>query len=523
MDELKDLLKIAFSKRVDKIELIYNGEAHGNSTMRKLADGIRRGIFASEEEAANKISGTDKNGPAYKMLKKRLKERLYNTLLFMQPLESKSDKYHLLVYECYKQMVVAKMLTSLGFNKSASRIMVRLITKAEPIELFEVVQQCAIALQRKSILEKSYVRFEEFNRIFESANKKLVAEARAEQMNYDVIVSFNNNLAHLPEFRLKLETYKKRIDRLQKRFPTFLINYYYYYISIVYNQLHRNYDVAVKLSAEFENFIINSGIFYNTQRHGNILTIRLDACLLAKNYTEGREAAEKAFGFYSKENINWFALQEMFFLLCLNTNNLKDAANSYVEVTSNPRYSQLEEHRRQLWKVYGAYLWFMLLYHGEQKNYPEIVKQYADFKFSYLINNISHYSKDKKGIWGAVLILQILFFLQAREFVEISTRIDAVRVYVYRYLNKKEAFRANIFVKMLLLMEKYNFDQKKLDTVASKHLIKLKEGEILYTPTQTQVEIVPYEDLWTIIINMLKDTATNHNSGMFINKAISSM
>src|SRR5436190_961727 len=150
MEELKDLVSVAFSKRIGKIEIINSESVDKKSAYFRLADGILKGKFKSDNDAANELVGKSDESSAYKMLKKRLKERLYNTLLFLQPLDANPNSYNFQVYECYKLMVLAKLLMLLGFNKTASKIMTKLMTKAKHIELFEVIQQCAIALQRKS-------------------------------------------------------------------------------------------------------------------------------------------------------------------------------------------------------------------------------------------------------------------------------------------------------------------------------------------------------------------------------------
>lgn len=509
MDELKDLVRIAFSKRIRKIEIINSQDVDKESQYFRYADGILKGNFLTDADAANAILGEGASTSAYKMLKKRLRDRLYNTILFIQPLDENSDSYLHRVFECYKLMMVAKILLTVTINKTGFKIMAKVMTKAKPLELFDIIQQCAIALRRQSLLEGDFVRFEEFSAVFKDANKKMVAEARAEQMNYDILVNFTNSLSSQTEIQAKLEKYKIKIEKLKDKYPTYQVNYYYYYILIVYHQLNRNYNDSVKYSIEFEEYIKNAGIFYTPIRHANSLIVQLDACLLAKNYTQGSECAKKATEFFPKGHPNWFKLQEMFFLLCLNTAKLDEAARVYIETTNHEIFKDISEQQQEVWRVYGGYLWFLLGYKGKQAEYPAVFGYKRTFRVASLLNSIPHFVKDKKGILVAVLILQILIFLQRDEFKQITERMDALRIYLYRYIDKEEAYRSHYFLRMLLVMEKYDFDAVKSKQIAAKFLWKLMEGNVKYTPTQSQMEIIPYEDLWNIIIEILSNAKKN--------------
>ena len=504
MQELKDLINIAFSDRIKKIELLNGEDINRKSLPFRLADGIHKGKFATDEEAAKSLLDKNASDSAYKMLKKRLKDKLYTTLLFMQSKNPEPNSYHHQAYECYKQMAVAKMLVSIGIDKTAERMLNKIIQKSKPIELYELIEQAAIILRRFTMQGGDYVRFKEFGEIFKDANKKIAAEAKAEELHFDIVMNFSHSLVPEAEIIEKLEKYKSKMNKLKDKHSTFNVNYYYFQFTIAYYQLMKQYDKSLETSIELEDFIINSGVFYNTVRHANVLLVKLDASLLAKNYNVGHESATKALQFYRKGSFNWYKTQEYHFLLCLNTANLESAVSAFREVNSDSGFAQLHENQKELWKVYGGYLWFLLLYSNKNAQYSDLLGEGHSFRMSSLINDIPHYSKDTKGIKVAVLILQLLFFLQQKEFIEITKRIEALRVYLYRYLSVEEAYRSHYFIKMLMLIERYNFDPEKSHKMAARFLWKLLEANLQYTPTQTQIEIVPYEDLWNIVLNILR-------------------
>ena len=503
MDELKDLINIAFSDRIKKIELLNGEDINRKSLPYRLADGIHKGKFGSDAEAAKALLDKTPSDSAYKMLKKRLKDKLYTTLLFMQSKNSDPNSYHHQAYECYKLLAVAKMLMSIGINKSGARILNKVIQRSQPIELYELIEQAAILLRRETIQGGDYVRFQEYNALFKEANKKVAAEAKAEQMHYDIVLNFSHSLVPEKELIEKLNKYKSKFEKLKAKYNTFNVSYYYFQFNVVYYQLMKEYGKSLEVSIQFEKFIVDSGVFYNSVRQSNALMVILDASLLAKNYQAGRDSAQKALEFQHKGSFNWYKTQEYYFLLCLNTANLESAVISFKEVNEDPGFAKLHDNQKELWRVYGGYLWFLLLYSNKASLYPDLFGKGHSFRMSSLINDIPHYSKDTKGIKVAVLILQLLFFLLEEEFVEITSRMEALRLYLYRYLSVEEAYRSHYFIKMLMVMDRYNFDPEKSHKMAARYLWKLLEANLQYTPTQTQIEIVPYEDLWTIILKIL--------------------
>ncbi|MGZ5304496.1 MAG: hypothetical protein ACXWDO_10320, partial [Bacteroidia bacterium] len=183
--------------------------------------------------------------------------------------------------------------------------------------------------------------------------------------------------------------------------------------------------------------------------------------------------------------------------------DLLKATDLYIEVVTHSRFEYTRPQQQELWKIFGGYLWFTATSEQNDVCINKLTSRKQLFRFSKLLNEIPHFAQDKKGMNVAVLILQILLLLQKKEYVAIISRTEALKSYIYRNLDK-DAHRSHVFIKMLLAMEKSQFEANKTTQKTKSLLEKLKQVDLSYTATQARMEIIPYEQLWQSALNLLK-------------------
>ena len=126
------------------------------------------------------------------------------------------------------------------------------------------------------------------------------------------------------------------------------------------------------------------------------------------------------------------------------------------------------------------------------------------FRIFKLMNDLPVHSKDKSGINIAILVLQILFFTDAKKYDEIEERVDALKQYSYRYLKKQKSIRSSSYIKMLIQMTKANFNSIRTERYTTELLKKLESVPLELSEQPLEVEIVPYEHLWEITLDLLE-------------------
>jgi hypothetical protein len=120
------------------------------------------------------------------------------------------------------------------------------------------------------------------------------------------------------------------------------------------------------------------------------------------------------------------------------------------------------------------------------------------------INDITLFSKDKRGMNISVLIIQILYAIADRDYKKSLDRIDGIGKYCARYLKDADTFRSNCFIKMLLQIPLANFHKEAVARKVEKHLKALKSLEAGTASQSHEIEIVPYEALWEMAVESLQ-------------------
>ena len=129
------------------------------------------------------------------------------------------------------------------------------------------------------------------------------------------------------------------------------------------------------------------------------------------------------------------------------------------------------------------------------------------------LNSITAYSKDKKGLNIAVRIIYALFLLKMRKRAKYSDEMEALQRYNYRYLRDPITHRPYYFIKMLGVIPSAYFNPVATRRKAEKHLKKLKELPYEKSYVPFEVEIIPYEDLWEVVLEILGQKKSRHRNG----------
>ncbi|MEM9991763.1 MAG: hypothetical protein AAF738_08365, partial [Bacteroidota bacterium] len=75
-------------------------------------------------------------------------------------------------------------------------------------------------------------------------------------------------------------------------------------------------------------------------------------------------------------------------------------------------------------------------------------------------------------------------------------RIEAIEKYCSRYLRKDDTFRSNCFIKMLLQIPISGFHKAGVIRRSEKYLTRLNSMPIDVANQASEIEIIPYEELW---------------------------
>jgi hypothetical protein len=460
----------------------------------KLFKGISDGTFSTDEDAAAELYHTNPNDKKYLMLKSRLKERLINTLFFLNYRKMQDSPYQNAVYQCNRNYFCAKILLTHGARTSAVAMAKNTLSTALKFDLNEIVLLCARMLRHHYAmmgLKNEYVSYDD---LVKKSLTLVKAENRAEFMYESLLSQVARSKAYKPELAAMAKEYFNQCKELAKYQHSFHLHLLHYRTGLLYYQVIRNYRLTLNLCNRLQAFLKKHYRFQLASREGEIALLKMVCCLYLHDFKNGKINAEEALKFYNQGSNNWFVVQENYFLLAMHDSKYKQATEIYERVTSHQRFQYLSAEKMEEWKIFEAYLNYVS---------PSAVAG-KEFKILKFINEVPIYSKDKEGLFPAILIAQILYVLDRGDEDRVEKNVESLRIFSSRYLSGKKAPRTTNFIKMLRQLVTHNFRAERVRTNAAPYLKKLKAAPFSHQAESDATEIIPYENIWNIILTRLQ-------------------
>ncbi len=195
---------------------------------------------------------------------------------------------------------------------------------------------------------------------------------------------------------------------------------------------------------------------------------------------------------------NWAIVCQYKVIYYLHTGELQTAFDIYREAVEH--YDIMFENLKEQWRITEAYIYFLI--EAGKVVAPE---SYArKFRLNKFLNQVPVFEKDKRGNNIPILIVQVLFLLLRKKYGQIADRVEALDQYCYRHLRRDETFRSNCFIKMLIETYKANFHPVATRRKAVRYTKALNNNSIETSGQPGEIELIPYERLWGMIIKIIK-------------------
>ena len=270
--------------------------------------------------------------------------------------------------------------------------------------------------------------------------------------------------------------------------------YFFYLLTSQYEKLFDVSDEALTFyNVHFPNVILQ--IFMAQLR-------RAVASIYLENYEDARSDFEQLTSFNaSPGTLHWNSWQSNAFILEMLTKNYQQAAEILLRVSVEPSIIRLDDIWLQQWRIRSAYIHFLVkielidLARSGRKRVP-------NFRLGKFLNEVPHYSKDKRGLNISILVAQFIILLANKKYGQLIDRSEALSKYSYRHLKNNQNLRSNCFIRMLLALVKADFNPIRATRYAQKYIDKLGSTQMNLNEYSTDIEIIPYEDLWQIILDI---------------------
>ena len=499
-DALKDLIQIISRHKAKQIELL-GGAGKPSNMMDELYDGISKGKFVDDAQAAAHFYGVpDPKDASYRKLKLRLVRQLVNTSFFIDTNQPMYTDRARAVSNCYKDFAAAYLLLVRNDAKKAGiYLLEQSLEQAIKYEFVELAADISRILRvhyaraiGDPVTHEQYVtlhrKYEEMRRL-----EILAFDYYEHLVTYYVVRRSPNEEVH----RMATLYYEELLPMADK-VNTSSFYYFTFQIGVIQCFSVNDCEGVLSICTRALDILEHRK---NTNK-GALFSIALQKILALTQMRQFDDACEKTVAFclerVTEGDYNWFKLMEAHFHYCLHARRYEDALSIYTTAVQQPRYELLGGNTRDDWHLYGGYLHLLAMFGKCAAQKVEAAA--GQFRYAKFINTFSILDKDKEGMNIPLLLLPVVYNIAKGTFLDSGISIEGLDKYRQRYMENDMNRRSAIFVKMLIALIKRNYEQSNADRKIQKELAELKTKPLELSRQTFAVEVVPYEDLWEMLI-----------------------
>jgi len=502
MKNLIEISKIVTKKKVKKIEIFDDHSLkHKNSKFNEFYEALMAGKFKNDRDAASFLYSCSPTDDKYRQLKSRFRKRLLNTLFFLDVNLPSTSSYDRAYFSCNKDWTLVRILMSNEAPHTASSLARQILTTALKFKFADVIVNCSRILRKYCTMtgnEKDYELYDQYSKQYQNV---LDAEIRSEELYQRVIMNYHKPPSKNFNLEEKIDVYCDALVGLSEMYDSPIVIYNMYLVWAYRYEMLNDYNAMLEVCKKAEKYIEENPRYYKEDMLATFQMKKMSAFLHVQDYKNGKVNAEKCLQSFPEGSDTWFDFMEYYLLLAFHTENYINALAIYKRAEGHTKFRRLMGVQKEKWMIYDIYLNYIIEAQGDKNPILKMQKR-KKFRLSRFLNDSVLYPKDQRVFTVLLVIAQLLFLLEKKSYSAATERIDRLKGYANRQLKKEEFFRAIQFIRLLQQLAKAEFQVKNLSNI-QKYFERLEEQPFKYRGIVSEMEVIPYERLWEMILDRL--------------------
>ena len=504
MIELKSIINLLSKQKLKQIEIITEEDSLSDKS-KQLYVGIKNGKYLTDEDASLDIYNEDPKNETYRKLKYRLQERLLNTLFFIDIQQYAKSNYEKALNRAYKNWSLNRILIEKGLRKVGVNLIENSLKACLKYDVIDLTVQITNSLKiNYGLFNYNAYKFEKYSKLYKESLNKYLLENEATHF-YTILahyvissksIMYDDKIKAI-EYEL-IELYNKAKDVDIYFLQYYMLNALYFLNMIKKDNivLDQICDNAIDYFSKKIGFP-NQGIFSFYQKKA-ITQLSLG------NFESAIKYFNTCLDYKPTEGgITWQYLHNYIFHTQIIKKNYDEALKVIVKILGNKNFHKINETFKQPWYLKEAFIHFLIKIEKIDLDTAEI-KGLRQFRLSRFVNEVSEFSKDKRGLNITINIIQMLFLIIDNEYDKVLDKLAALKQYNFRYLKRPEYIRSSTFIKMLLKIPDENYNKANVINKTEKLHKLLLDNPSDFSEQTLNIEIIPYEQLWEEILNILE-------------------
>ena len=503
MKNLIEISKIVTKKKVKKIEIFDDYSLKSkNSKFNEFYEALMAGKFRNDRDAATFLYDCSPTDDKYRQLKSRFRKRLLNTLFFLDVNLPDTSGYDRAYFTCNKEWTLVKILLTNEAKTTAAALARQILTTSLKFKFADLIVNCARILRTYAAEMESEKEYEEYDGYIKQYKDILDAEIRSEELYQRVMMNYYHTVSENFDLTERIDTYCDALIGLSEVYDSPVILYNMYLVWTFRYEMLRDHEAMIEVCTQAENYMKENPTFYQEEKMATFQLKKMSAFLHLKDYKRGKMNAEKCLQSFEEGSEMWFTFMEYYFLLAMHTDNYINAVAIMSKAAGHPKFRKLTTEDRERWKIHETYVNYVIEVFGEEN--PILRRQNRRlFKVQKFLNDPILYPKDMRLFTIFLLIAQVLFLIEQKQFPQATELIDRLKNYANRQLKREDFVRLIAFIRLLQQAAKAEFKRDEL-VGTEKYIQRFHDTPFNYRGLTDEMEVIPYEQLWTIVMKRLR-------------------
>jgi len=458
---------------------------------------------------ANEVYRTDPGYELYRKDKLTIINNLSNVLCRSQRISNQNIIAHAHA-RSLQRLTCMFLMRDMGYSQAATWYAEINIKQAMLYDFTSIVSDSARYLARvystRHYNPKEAMRYSELAEIYLGIQQQELFV----ELKYNEIVRLNNQkstigIRDLSEFS---QPFNAAVGESSYLYPL-----YYGLVSIYRSELSGQFDEVISFSHfYFQQFEKKK---YDHQIAKAIfLRSKVGAHLQLRQHVDAQQTLDLLFTKLRPESNNWFNAQDLQIRLSLATQDYISAHKHLQSLLKNKRYNAQPEEKKDFYQLYAAYINFLIC-----TDHIPGTKPWTKKKLTTYFRTTTVFDRDTRGVRIAMIIVELLYNILDHDYDAMERRIYSLKEYCSKYLKKdKENYRSNCFIKMLLEIPKALFHPEAAHRKAKRYNQRLVDNPLELAMQPREVEIIPYEQLWRIILHYLRQPRRRRPNAMDVSQ-----
>jgi len=499
LEELISLVGIVSKQKVKNISLV--SEATGkNSKIQELYLGIAEGEIKGDEQALQLLYNNNSSITNLNKLKSRLKKRLLNSIFFIDVNKPSFTDYKRVKFELHRYWTIIRLLIDRGDRLVSISLLKSTLQTSLKFDFTDISVLCARELSRHySIIDPSHKKAKLYTTILDNKTVLFNNELKIEKYYNDLsLLSITDKSPDKSKLIASINKIEHELEEIFINHKSLLVVVYYF------NILSEKYIIKKEFVKCVDHCNISLKYFKNRKIKNNKIEGQINNALILSylsihEFQKAKMLMKKNLSIFTIGSYSWFKILSH---KCMASFLTKDYHTSMKTIQLALKHKHLKNysHYHELFQLQAAYINLLVmtdLIHFDPK------LNYKKFKIAKFLNSVPSFSRSKRGLNVAILIVGFLHLLLENKFEKLLSRIDSLKQYSYRYLRSDHTYRSNCFIKMLCKIPDANYHPVALERHTKKLYGKLSTTSYAYSDNPAEIEVIPYETLWEIVLEIL--------------------